>query len=241
MQPIVFFDLESSGTDIATDRICSISLKKTDFSGFVTDEFYSVVNPGFLMKPEVIAIHGITNEMAAAAPKFSEIADTIHSFLDGCDLGGYNLLNFDVPLLWEELNRAGIVWDTTHTRVIDVGNIFKKKEERTLSAAVRFYCGREMEGAHNAAADVDATIDVFLAQLTRYSLPQDAEQLAEFSRFDNRIDLAGKIVRNEQGEAVYNIGKSKGVRVKDDPGFGVWMLSNSFTENTKEILRQILK
>jgi DNA polymerase-3 subunit epsilon len=240
-RPIAFFDIEATGVDVTKDRIVSIYIDVLYPDGQRQSKEWRC-NPGFEMSAEVVAIHGITNEAVKDCPPFKEQARGIYSAIRGCDLGGFNLLNFDVPLLWEEFHRAGIKWSLRGVEIIDVGNIFKKKEERTLSAGVRFYCGREHTGAHSADADVRATIDVLDAQLKRYSdlngLPVSA--LAKFSQFDDRVDLAGKIVRNKDGEPVYSFGNSKGVRVKDDPGFARWMLGKDFSENTKQALRSIL-
>lgn len=243
MKRIVFFDIESTGTDVVKDRIVSIVLKRaTSIGGWIEDELDLMFNPGFKMSDEAIAIHGITNEMVADKPPFSEHADTIHRFVAGCDLGGFNLLNFDIPMLWEELYRTGIEWDVSSARVIDVGNIFKKKEERTLSAAVKFYCGTNHDSAHSAAGDVDAIIAVLDAQLARYPDlgAMDTDALARFSLFEDRIDIAGKLVRNKDGDPVYAFGKARGVRVKDDPGFAFWMLDKDFPTQTKICLRRIL-
>lgn len=240
-RPIAFFDIEATGVDVAKDRIVSLFIRRLYPDGSqsaLSWMFY----PGFDMSPEVIAIHGITNEAVHGCPRFESSALEVHGAITGCDLGGFNLLNYDVPLLWEELFRAGIKWNLTGVNIVDVGNIFKKKEERTLSAGVRFYCGRNHDGAHSAEADVDATIDVLDAQLKRYqelnALSMD--KLAEFSQFDRRVDLAGKLVRNDQGAVVYNFGNSKGVRIQDDIGFARWMLGKDFTENTKQTLRSLL-
>lgn len=236
-RPLCTFDIEATGVDVAKDRIVSIAAL---IGG---EEHEWLVNPGCLMTDEVIAIHGITNEMVADKPLFAAIAREVHEMIKGCDLCGFNLLNFDVPLLWEEFRRSGIEWNLDGVNIIDVGNIFKKKEERTLSAAVKFYLGREHDSAHDAAGDVRATYEVLGAQLNRYDDLEwmDHSELAAFSAFDKRVDLAGKIILNDKGEPIYNIGQSKGKRVVDDPGFGRWMLTKDFSENTKQHLRRLLK
>lgn len=243
-RPIVFFDLETTGLDVANDRIVSIALRKyTSIGGFCELEFYTIVNPGIPIPAEATKVHSITNEEAAKWPTFRTIAPQLYRDIDGCDIGGYNVINFDIPFLWEEFFRNDFVLDVSSVNIIDPGNIFKKKEERVLSAAVKFYFGREMGGAHNAATDIRETVNVFEAQLKRYSDvgAMTPEQLAEFSRFDNRVDLAGKIVRNEKGEPVYNIGKAKGKRVVDDLGFGYWMLGKDFTQETKLAVQRLLE
>ncbi len=241
-RPLAFFDIESTGTDVAKDRIISLAVKKF-FPGDNTITGKWIVNPGISIPAETAKIHGFTDDIVKDLPRFDAKAREVFELITACDLGGYNLLNFDVPLLYEEFVRCGITWDLTGMRIIDVGNIFKKKEERTLSAAVKFYCHREMVDAHNALADVEATADVLDGQLTAYTdlAAMSVEKLAEFSRFDDRIDLAGKIMRNDQGDAVYNFGKAKGTRVVDDPGFGQWILRNDFTRNTKDVVARLLK
>lgn len=241
-RPLCFFDIESTGTDVARDRIISLAVKKFLPDG-ESHGLQFIVNPGMPIPAESSKIHGFTDDIVKDLPPFKTKAAPLFDFILACDLAGYNCLNFDVPLLYEEFARCGITWDLAGVRIIDVGNIFKKKEERTLEAAVKFYCHRQMEHAHNAVADVEATADVLDGQLTAYTdlAAMSVEKLAEFSRFDDRIDLAGKIVRNAQGEAVYNFGKVKDVRVIDDRGFGEWILRNDFTQNTKDVVRRILK
>lgn len=238
MKPIRFIDCETTGVDVLKDRIVSLAVMEVDSE----QSWDWMFNPCVEMRPEVIAIHGITNEHAKMRMTFSELAPDIFPVLDGCDLAGFNLLNFDVPILWEEFHRCSIDWDLRGIHIIDVGNIFKKKEERTLSAAVKFYLGRDHDGAHGARADTRATIEVLDAQMTRY--PDltflNVPALARFSRFEDRVDLAGKIVIGPDGDPIYNIGKAKGVKVLDDPGFGRWMLQREFSDNTKQAVRDIL-
>lgn len=237
---IVCFDVESTGVDPATDRIITLDLTWIGVDGLKVVKRW-LVKPPFPIPPESTKIHGITDEMVAMAPAFEEVAEEIRGFMMNVDLLGFNLLNFDIPILWEEFYRAGIVWDLKGVSVIDAGNIFKKKEERTLTAAVKFYCGRVHDSAHNGAGDVAETIAVLEGQLARYPdlASADVATLATFSAFDKRVDLAGKIVLNEAGVAVYNFGKAKGVPVVDDPGFGRWILNNSFSENTKQAVNRI--
>lgn len=239
-RPLLCFDVESSGTDPANNRIITLhaTLMNPDGSG-QTGSW--MVKPPFHIPAAVTAIHGITDEIVKDKPPFKNVAKDIFRMFLNCDLLGFNLLNFDIPILWEEFYRCGITWDLKSINIIDAGNIFKKKEERTLAAALKFYCKQVHESAHDAAADVQATIDVLQGQLIRYDdlAAMDMAALAEFSKFDNRVDLAGKIVLNEQGEPVYNFGKSKGVRVVDDQGFGFWILGKDFSENTKQAIRRI--
>jgi len=239
---ICIFDIEASGKDPGKDRLVQLAIMKWD--GINSEWLEILCNPDVIMSDEVIAIHGITNEAVANLPKFKHFAKEVYTFLIGCDLAGFNLLNYDVPLLWSELWNAGIEWDiyNNDTRIIDVGNIFKKKEERSLSAAVEFYCNREHIGAHGALADTQATLDVFLAQCQRYPdlCNMTVAELAEYSRFNERLDLAGKIIKGPDGRPTYNIGKCRGVAVEDDIGFGEWMLRRDFPANTQFVLRRIL-
>lgn len=240
-RPLCVFDIEGTGTDVAKDRIVTLAAMRIEPKSVVSRQWE--VNPGIQMSEEVIAVHGITNEMAAQWKPFEHHARDIARFINGSDLAGFNLVNYDIPLLWEELNRCGIEWSLEGVRIIDAGNIFKKKEERTLSAAVQFYLERNHDGAHEAQADVTATADVLDAQLLRYTdlRAMTLDELAVFSRFDDRIDLAGKIVRGKDGRPTYNIGKVRGVAVEDDPGFADWMLCKDFSANTKSVIRTILR
>lgn len=239
-KPLAFFDIEATGTDVAKDRICSISFYK-----LIPNESPEIksrlINPGMQMSDEVIAIHGITNEMVANQPNFSLIAKGLYNFLSGCDLAGFNSNNFDIPILVEEFLRVGIDFPDKGTRFIDVGNIMKKKEERSLSAAVKFYLGEDMQNAHNAEADTLATFRVFEAQMVRYGLPDNIDELAKFSAFDNRVDFAGKIIKDDKGEYRYNFGPHKGELVMSDLGFAEWMLMKDFSRNTKKVVMDILK
>lgn len=241
---LVTFDVESTGLDVATDRIISLALSiERPGSNKPPQEHSWKFNPGRTLDPKIVELTGITDEELAECPAFDgDLATFIHGALIGVDLMGFNLINFDVPILWEEFNRAGINWDLEGINIIDVGNIYKKKEPRTLSAALNYYCNEELTDAHEAMADVRATAKVARRQLFKYQdlLSMTTEELAEFSHMDDRVDLAGKIVRNDDGVPCYNIGKSKGVPVKDDPGFGYWMLSKDFSEQTKAVLQRIL-
>jgi DNA polymerase-3 subunit epsilon len=240
-KPLCFLDLETTGTDPAKDRIIS-------FAGVINegDDVWLewLLNPGIPIPAEATAIHGITDRIVVDRPTFREAAQSIQSFLSGCDLAGYNILNFDVPLLWEEFHRVGITWDLTGVNIIDPCVIFKAMEPRDLTAAMKFYNGKAHEGAHGARADVEATRQVLRGQGTRYAgnpeLPVDRAGLSAFCRKDRRVDLAGCIVLNDKSEPCYTAKRVRGVRVKDDPGFGTWMLRNDFPEETKIHLRRIL-
>lgn len=248
-RPLVFFDLETTGTDPAKDRIVELAMvkyRRPKAGGLANHEILtSLIRPPCPIPPAATAVHGITDVDVKDKPAFLTVAGQYHDFVKGCDLAGYNLRGFDIPCLWEEFCRAGIVWDLDGICIIDAGEIFKKKEERTLEAAMRFFCGQEHIGAHGAAADCHATAAVLIAQIKRYAdlMTMDRAALDKASRHDDdtRVDLAGKIRRNEQGEPVYAIGKAKGVRVVDDPGFGHWMLRNDFGEETKRCIRKLLE
>jgi DNA polymerase-3 subunit epsilon len=240
-RPIAFTDVEATGTDVVKDRICSVAILKVFPNGDPL-QFYSLVNPECPIPPESTECHGITDEMVKDAPVFRDIAPDLLELFHGADIGGYNVRNFDMGILYEEGCRCGVEFKSfLEAKVIDPGNIFKKKEERSLTAAMKFYCDLEYKGAHNALADVKATINVLAAQIGRYDdLPLDVGALSKFCEYDDRMDLAGKIVRNKQGVPVYGFGKSKDVPVLEDRGFANWMLDKDFPEQTKAVLRSIL-
>jgi DNA polymerase III subunit epsilon len=240
-KPLCILDVETTGTDVALDRIVSLAIRKQHTNGTV-EHFYQVFNPCIPIPAEVIEIHGITNDEAGRNAPFVDYANDILAMLSGSDIAGFNHINFDVPILWEEFHRCAIEWDLTVVNLIDAGNIFKKMEERTLSAAVKFYGCEPLDKAHNAMADVEATLNVLLAQAEKYEEigKMSQEERAKFSAFDDRVDLAGKIVLNSDGVPVFNFGKSKGVPVLSDRGFAMWMLGKDFSENTKIAVRNIL-
>lgn len=246
-RPIVCFDIEATGTDTSKDRIVSLHAAKwTPDSGFDfgPEQSLSVLcNPGFDMSPDVIEVHGITNESVKNLPPFGTFAASVHDFIADCDLAGFNLLNFDVPMLWEELRRAGISWDVRKHAIVDAGNLFKKKEERTLRAALVFYCGRELVDAHTAEADVMATMEVLLAQRERYTdlRPLSVAELAQASKMDDRVDLAGIITRNKDGVPCFNTKRNRGVPVLSDPGYAQWMLRSDFPTETRLRIQEILE
>jgi len=240
-KPLVCFDLETTGLDFSRDRIVSIALTKLLPKGR-KEVLEILMNPGIIMSEEVIAIPGITNEQVQGLPFFGHYAQNIYEFLQGCDLAGFALIQFDVPMLAEHFYREGIMdWPAPDTQIIDVKNIFMKKEERSLKAALKFYCNRSHDNAHNAGADVAATIDVLEAQINRYEdLSGEVEVLAAYSKMDERVDLAGKIARDKDGDYIYNFSQNKGTKVKDNKEFGYWVLERDFSSNTKMHLRRIL-
>ncbi len=241
--PLVFFDLETTGMDIAKDRIVEISLLKVYPNGKEESRTYRV-NPGMPIPPEVIAIHGITDEDVKDCPAFREIAKTLAALIEGCDLAGFNSNRFDIPLLAEEFLRADVMIDLNRRKFVDVQTIFHKMEQRTLSAAYKFYCSQTLENAHSAEADTKATYEVLKAQLDRYpELKNDINSLSEFSSFKDFVDFAGRMIYNEKGEEVINFGKYKGRLVADvlatDPGYYSWVMNSDFPLNTKRILTEI--
>jgi DNA polymerase-3 subunit epsilon len=236
-------DLEATGLQITTDRIVQIAMLRIEPNN---DQFTfnEIVNPEITIPAEIEAIHGITNERARQAKTFIELAPEIVKFIGKSDLVGYNSNKFDIPLLAEELLRCEIDFNLADRQFIDVQNIFHKMEQRTLAAAVQFYCNKPLEGAHNAIHDVMATWDVFEAQLTRYpNLKKDVSYLAEFSRSqaNQMVDFAGRLARNEKGEVIYNFGKHKNKTIAEvsqiEPGYYGWMLEADFPLHTKDCLR----
>jgi DNA polymerase-3 subunit epsilon len=241
--PLVIFDLESTGLDVSKDRIVEISVIKI-FPDGKEEVRTRRLNPGIPISPEATVVHGITNEDVKDCPVFKAIAKNLAAFLEGCDLAGYNSLKFDLPLLVEEFLRAGISIDFHKRRMIDVQNIFHKMEQRTLIAAYKFYCNSELEKAHSAEADTRATYDVLKAQLDHYpDLKNDVHFLADFSARTRNLDYAGRIIEGEDKEPVFNFGKYKGKKVKDvfasDPAYYAWMMNGDFTLDTKRILTEI--
>ena len=202
-RPIVFFDLETTGVDTARDRIVEISLVKVMPDGREIVKTRRI-NPGMHIPAEASAIHHITDEDVKDCPQFAQIAKSLAQFLEGCDFGGFNSNRFDLPVLVEEFLRAGVDVDFKRRRFIDVQNIFHKMEQRTLVAAYKFYCDKNLEEAHSAEADTLATYEVLKAQLDRYpELQNDVAALAEFSTRDKTADYAGRILINEKGEEVF--------------------------------------
>lgn len=236
---ILFLDLEATGPDPATARIISAAF----VIGNGAKSF--IVDPGVPIPPETTAIHGFTDESVRGKPKFADVAKDIWALLLLSDtIAGFGLLQFDLPLLWAHLFEVGIEWDVSKLQVVDVGLIFKLKESRGLAAAVEFYCGRDHIGAHDAMFDTLATRDVLAAQLERYQdlAEMPLPELAKFSRGDQeRIDFAGKLLRDKDGDAVYGFGKSKGVKLKDDFGLAYWILDRDFPEQTKFCIRAEIK
>jgi len=241
--PLIFFDLETTGTDIANDRIVEISYLKVYPNGTEETKTYRV-NPGRPIPAEASAVHGIYDADVANSPLFKEVAKVIARDFEGADLAGYNSNRFDVPLLAEEFIRADVDIDFSKRKFVDVQTIFHKMEQRTLSAAYKFYCDKSLENSHSAEADTIATYEVLKAQLDRYSeLKNDVAFLSDFSSFNKNVDFAGRIIYNEKNEEVINFGKYKGQLVVDvlrkDPGYYGWIMDADFSLNTKQVFTRI--
>ena len=242
-KPIVFFDLETTGINIGTDKIVEISILKVFPNGNKESKTW-LVNPEIEIPKNASDIHGITNEKVVTEPTFKELASKVSEMIAGCDLAGFNSNRFDIPLLAEELMRAGIDFDMNDRKAIDVQVIFHKKEQRTLSAGYQFYCGKELEGAHGAEADTNATYEILLAQLDKYEdIENSVEALSEYSSHTKRADFAGFILFNEEDKEVFSFGKYKNRTVeevfKENPGYNNWMQNADFPLYTKKVLREI--
>lgn len=255
-KPIVFFDIESTGTNVGFDKIVEICLLKINPNQSEEIRTYRI-NPEREIPEEVIAIHGITNEDVKDEPVFKELAGEINSFIANSDLAGYNSNRFDIPLLVEEFLRADVDFDISNRNFVDVQNIFHKMEPRTLRAAYRFYCDKELVDAHSAEADTRATYEILKAQLDRYKdveyrdrddnvskpIVNDMKALAKFSRNFNWVDLVGHIIYNDKGEECFNFGKYKGRTLDNvfvaDPSYFAWMMNADFPLSTKKVLTAI--
>ncbi|MCG1035585.1 3'-5' exonuclease [Polaribacter sargassicola] len=242
-KPIIFFDLETTGTNIATDKIVEISILKVFPNGNKESKTW-LVNPEMKIPQASIDVHGITNEKVAAEPTFKELAPKVNEMIADSDLAGFNSNRFDIPLLAEELMRAGIDFDMKNRKAIDVQVIFHKKEQRTLSAGYQFYCGKELEGAHGAEADTNATYEILLAQLDKYDdIENTVDALSEYSTHGERADFAGFILMNDKKQEIFSFGKYKGRTVeevfKENPGYNNWMQNADFPLYTKKVLREI--
>ncbi len=241
--PLIFFDLETTGINIASDRIVEISWLKIQPAGTESGQT-QLVNPTIPIDPRAIEIHGITDEDVKDKPTFAEIARTLAKEFEGCDFAGYNSNKFDIPLLAEEFLRAGVDFDLRKRKFIDVQVIFHKMEQRTLIAAYKFYCQKELKDAHSAEADTRATYEILKAQLDRYEILQnDIDFLSGFSKHNRAVDLAGRIIYNDKDIEVFNFGKYKGEPVeevlKKDPGYFGWILHGDFPMYTKKVLTNI--
>ncbi|MEO8591420.1 MAG: 3'-5' exonuclease [Flavobacteriales bacterium] len=246
-KPLAFFDLETTGVRIGRDRIIQIGIVRLTTKG-TRETYQSLVRPGIPIPAEATAIHGITDADVADAPPLEDLAATVLEQLAGCDLAGFNCLRFDVPFLAEELHRVGTDWNHAALRVVDVQRIFHKMEPRNLSAALKFYCGREHTGAHDALADVEATADVLLAQLERYPdhLQGTVEFLGEMSGDRQRSpDAAGKLKFDDRGNVCLAFGKYSGWPLenigRNDPGYLQWLMTKAeLPGSTLAVMRNAL-
>ncbi len=242
-RPICFFDLETTGINVAKDRIVEISILKV-FPDGREEEFTERINPTVPIPAETTAIHGISNEDVADKPTFAVRAKDIYDIIKDSDLAGFNSNRFDIPLLVEELLRADVDFDMKNRHAIDVQNIFHKMEQRTLVAAYKFYCDQDLTNAHSAAADTKATYEVLKSQLDRYEdLPQDMKSLAEFSSHKKKADFAGFIGYDKEGVEIFTFGKHKGKKVEEvlenEPGYFGWIQNADFPLYTKKVLTAI--
>lgn len=242
-RPIIFLDLETTGVDTAKDRIVEISMIKV-FPDGTEDVKTRRINPEMPIPAESSKIHQIYDEDVKDCPTFKAISKSLQTFIEGCDFAGYNSNKFDIPVLVEEFLRSGIDIDIKKRKFIDVQNIFHRMEQRTLVAAYKFYCDKDLTDAHSAEADTKATYEVLKAQIERYEeLENDVEALAEFSARGQNVDFAGRIVYDEAGEEVFNFGKHKGRKVadvfRDEPSYYSWMMNGEFPLYTKRIITAI--
>lgn len=242
-KPIIFFDLETTGINIAKDRIVEISILKVLPNGNKESKTW-LVNPEMDIPKESSDIHGITNDKVVSEPTFNELALKVSEMIEGCDLAGFNSNRFDIPLLAEEMLRANVDFDMKGRVAVDVQVIFHKKEERTLSAGYKFYCGKSLENAHSAEADTMATYEILKAQLDKYDdVENNVNFLSEYSTFKKRADFAGFIQFDEDDDEIFTFGKYKGQKVaeilKKDKGYFSWIQNADFPLYTKKVLKEI--
>jgi len=244
LKPIAFIDLETTGVNLSTDRIVEVAIIKILQDG-TRQVKRKLINPEMPIPQVVVDIHGITDEMVKSAPTFKQAANELKQFIEGCDLGGYNSNRFDIPMLMEEFLRAGITMDLSAKKMVDVQHIFYTMEPRTLTAAYKYYCQKDLEGAHSAEHDVNATIDVLMAQLERYpQLGNTVESILGSIGEEKIVDYARRFVFDDKGVEVFNFGKHKGKAVTDvlkaEPQYYDWMMRGDFPLHTKQKLTEIL-
>lgn len=242
-KPIVFIDLETTGINVSLDKIVEIALVKVMPDG-TKQVKRKLVNPEMPIPDQVTAIHGISDEMVKDAPSFKQIANEIKQFIEGADLGGYNSNRFDIPMLNEEFLRAGISADMESRQLLDVQKVFHKMEQRTLTAAYKFYCNKNLEDAHSAEADALATWEVLEAQVEKYvNIGNTVESIVKFTGEDQIVDFAARFIM-ENGVEIFNFGKHKGKSVvkvlKEEPQYYDWMMKGDFALHTKQKLTEIL-
>lgn len=258
-KPICFFDLEATGLNVVRDKIVQIAIIKIS-PGDVREEFMELINPGIPISEEALEVHGITPKMLANKPVFQQVAQKIHDFIGDSDLAGYNSNRFDVPMLMEEFARVGMELNMDGRKTIDVQRIFYKMEPRTLRAALKFYTGKKMVNAHDALADVQATIDVMEGQLDRYEgvnlvdemgeveldpVRNDMKQLHDFTNDSNMIDATKRLKYNHNGVVVFNFGKYAGQPAAEvlvrDKQYYQWILNKEFSTQVKTLVKQLVK
>jgi len=243
-KPICFFDLETTGTNPGKDKIVEIAVLKIDINNQKKEMVWRV-NPECPIPEEASSVHGITDEMVKDQPIFKHFSKEIFNFIEGCDLGGYNIDKFDLPLLVEEFIRSGIdVSSFVKVKTVDVQTIFFKKEPRDLSSALKFYCNKDHGNAHTALDDTLATYEVLLSQLDKYDdLEPSVDFLSTLTRRNKNIDFAGRIIEDDNGDAIFNFGKHKGKKVKEvltkEKGYYSWMMNSDFPEYTKKVITQV--
>lgn len=243
-RPIIFFDLETTGLNITQDRIVEISVIKVFPDGH-EEEKTRRLNPEMHIPEQATAVHGITDDDVKDCPTFKQVSKSLAQMFEGCDIGGFNSNRFDIPVLSQEFFNAGIKFDFNKCRFVDVQTIYHKKEPRNLIAAYKFYCGKDLKDAHSACADTRATLEVLKAQLDRYEgdLQNDIDFLSSYSSQNRNVDLAGRIIRNEEGVVVFNFGQHKGKSVEEvltkTPQYLDWIMGRDFAEDTKNVLQEI--
>ena len=242
-RPICFFDLETTGAKVGKDRIVEIAILRVDINNQESQKVWRI-NPEMDISFQATQVHGISNQMVEKEPNFAHYSNEIYQFIKGCDLAGFNAIKFDIPILVEELIRADIDFDFSRIRMIDSQVIYHKKEPRNLSAALKFYCNKDLENAHSALDDTIATYEVFKAQLDRYDdLEPNMDFLSEYTKRNNNLDFAGKIRIDTDNDAIFAFGKYAGQKVTDvfksDKGYYSWIMKGDFPEYTKKIFTKL--
>ncbi len=255
-RPLAFFDIESTGLKVAKDRIVELSIVKIHPGGKIETKTWRL-NPEHTISEEAENIHGISQKDVESKPTFKQVARDVERFLSNCDLAGYNAIKFDIPMLMEEFMRAGVNFDVSNRKMIDVQNIFMKMEPRTLKAAYRFYLGKDLKNAHSAEADVMATYEILKAQLDRYAPDKNSDEerirssqvindmdiLHKFSSHKRNADLMGQVIYNKNDKEVFNFGKHKGKTVeevfKKEPSYYNWIMNADFPLYTKKLMTKI--
>lgn len=241
IRPLVIFDLETTGVNPAQDRIVELYMIKIFPSGERKD-MHKLINPGIPIPQEATAIHGIHNSDIQDKPSFQDLASEVFNFVKNCDFGGFNSNKFDMPMLVEELMRCGFEPNLLDVKFVDAQRIFHKMEPRNLSAAYRFYCDKELENAHSAKADTEATLEIIMAQVQKYpEIENTPDSIHRFTRQDRMVDLAGRFVKDDKGVVYFNFGKHRGKPfeqvMKEDHGYYDWMMKGEFPAQTKQVMR----